>query len=294
MTVLPDAIAQVRSFNRLVTERIGALQDAYLSRGRSLGASRLLWEIGDGAELRMLRERLGMDSGYLSRLLATLEAEGLIEVGRSAEDGRVRVARPTPRGREERALLDRGSDDLAASLLAPLSARQRARLVAAMGDVERLLTASAIALEVVDPVTGAARRCLHEYYQELDARFDAGYDPEQGLPVDDDEMRPPRGLFVVASLRGDAVGCCALRFLAAGVAELNRMWVDPAVRGLGVGRRLLEDIETRAVEAGVRTLRLETNRSLTEAITMYRAAGFVEVDPFNDEPYATHWFQKRL
>jgi DNA-binding MarR family transcriptional regulator/GNAT superfamily N-acetyltransferase len=294
MLTAAEGVPQVRSFNRMVTERIGALQDAYLSRGRSLGASRLLWEIGDGTELRVLRGRLGLDSGYLSRLLAALEAEGLVEVGRSPEDGRVRVATVTAQGRQERALLDRESDVLAWSLLDPLSPRQRERLVVAMAEVERLMTASAVTLDVVDPSTADARHCLHEYYSELNERFDAGYDPAQGLPVDDDDMRPPRGLLVLASLRGDAVGCCVLRFLVDGVVELNRMWVDPAVRGLGVGRRLLADLERRAGGAGATALRLETNRALTEAIAMYRAAGFVEVEPFNDEPYATHWFEKRL
>ena len=72
------------------------------------------------------------------------------------------------------------------------------------------------------------------------------------------------------------------------------MWVAPAARGLGVGRKLLDALEQRAREHGSRTVRLETNRSLTEAITMYRGAGYVEVDAFNAEPYAHHWFEKRL
>src|SRR4051812_3824996 len=136
---MPDsATQQVRSFNRTVTERIGVLQDGYLARGRPLGASRLLWEIGDGvADVRALRARLGLDSGYLSRLLRSLESDGLVVVEAGSADRRVRTARLTDAGRAERAALDQGSDELAESLLAPLSDAQRARLVDAMAQVER-------------------------------------------------------------------------------------------------------------------------------------------------------------
>ncbi|HKN93229.1 MAG TPA: MarR family transcriptional regulator, partial [Thermoleophilaceae bacterium] len=134
-----DAVAQVRRFNRVVTQRVGALDDHFLSRDRPLGEARLLWEIGpDGCEVRALRSRLGLDSGYVSRLLRSLEADGLVTVGQSAHDRRVATAQLTRRGLKERALLDRRSDTLAASLLEPLSDRQRDRLVTAMGEVERL------------------------------------------------------------------------------------------------------------------------------------------------------------
>src|SRR3954462_4413259 len=116
------AIQHVRRFNRAVTQRIGALDDGYLARGRPLGASRVLWEIGeDGADLRTLRARLGLDSGYLSRLLRRLEAEGLVAVAPDAADRRVRRVRLTKGGRTERAPLDRRSDDVARSLLEPLA-----------------------------------------------------------------------------------------------------------------------------------------------------------------------------
>src|SRR5690349_20064468 len=95
-------IGQVRRFNRTVTQRIGALDDAYLSRARPLGQARLLWEIGNnGSQLRALRSRLDLDSGYLSRLLRALEADGLVEVGVDASDGRVRTAQLIAGGRAE-------------------------------------------------------------------------------------------------------------------------------------------------------------------------------------------------
>src|SRR5436305_14431703 len=122
----PPAAEQVRRFNRTVTRRIGALDDEYLATGRPLGASRLLWEIGpDGAEVRGLRTRLGLDSGHLSRLLRRLEDDRLVRVEQDASDGRVRVARLTAAGRRERDLLDRRSADLVRSMLDPLRPRQR-------------------------------------------------------------------------------------------------------------------------------------------------------------------------
>ena len=146
------AIDRVRSFNRTVTERVGALNDHFLGRDLPLGAARLLWEIGPaGAEVRALRARLGLDSAYVSRLLRSLERRGLVVVEASPLDGRVRRARLTLAGLAERAELDQRSDTFAWSLLAPLSDRQRDRLVVAMGEVERLLDASLVRVEIADP-----------------------------------------------------------------------------------------------------------------------------------------------
>ncbi|MES1246737.1 MAG: helix-turn-helix domain-containing GNAT family N-acetyltransferase [Actinomycetota bacterium] len=287
-------VEQVRSFNRVVTQSVGALQDNFLSRDLALGEARVLWEVGDGADVRALRERLGLDSGYLSRLLRSLEERGLIGVSPSPHDRRVRTVRLTAAGRRERRVLDRRSDELAESLLAPLSTAQRERLVAAMGEVERLLTAGLVRVEIVDPESPHAVYCLGEYYAEIAARFDDGWDDSISIAATPDQLRLPAGLFVVATLRGEPVGCGGLKFHGRRPAELKRMWVAPSARGLGLGRRLLTELETLAREQGVRTLRLETNRNLTEAIALYRSAGWREVAAFNDEPYAHHWFEKRL
>jgi ribosomal protein S18 acetylase RimI-like enzyme len=164
---LDTQVQQVRQFNRTVTQRAGALNDAFLARARPLGQARLLWEIGpDGAVVRELRSRLGLDSGYVSRMLRSLEADGL--------------------------------------------------------------------------------------------------------------------------------GCGALKFHPGAAAEIKRMWISPAVRGLGLGRRMLGDLEDRVRAAGAPMTRLETNRVLTEAIALYRACGYREVPAFNDEAYAHHWFEKAL
>ena len=291
----PEAVARVRSFNRLVSQRIGALDDHYLSRDRPLGEARVLWEIGeDGADVRDLRAGLDLDSGYLSRLLQALERDGLVSVRPSAADRRVRTAQLTAAGRRERRVLERRSDELARSFLTPLGERQQEQLVAAMGEVERLLSAALVRIDVADPARPEARACLTAYVAELGRRFDAGFDPARSISAELHELRPPAGLFLVATLHSEPVGCGALKLHGREPAELKRMWVADGARGLGIGRRLLEELEQRAMAAGARAVRLETNRTLREAIGLYRSAGYVEVAAFNDEPYAHHWFEKRL
>lgn len=288
-------VAEVRRFNRLVTERVGALNDHYLARDLPLGQARVLWEIGPGGcDVRTLRSRLGLDSGYLSRLLRELEAARLVLVEPGERDRRVRRARLTPDGVAERRLLDRRSDALARSFLEPLPERQRERLVEAMGEIERLLTSAMVEVRRVDPADPTARFCVREYFAELDRRFRTGFDPGASISADDDELRPPRGLMLVASLRDEPVGCGALKVHDDAPTELKRMWVAPSTRGLGIGRRLLAELESEAARLGSRVLHLETNGSLTEAIALYRSSGYSEVDAFNDEPYAHHWFEKRL
>jgi DNA-binding MarR family transcriptional regulator/GNAT superfamily N-acetyltransferase len=290
-----EQVAQVRSFNRLVTEQVGALNDHFLGRDHSLGESRLLWEIGnEGAEVRELRGRLALDSAYVSRLLRALEGQGLVVVEASPSDGRVRHARLTDAGRAERAELDRRSDEFATAVLAPLSDSQRARLTAAMAEVERLLVASMVTIDVADPATPEARWCFEQYFAELNRRFDAGFDPALSISANSSELTPPEGLMLVAHLRQEPVGCGALKFHEDAPSELKRMWIAPRMRGLGLGQRLLTELERHAQEAGVTTLRLETNRNLTSAIALYRRSGYQEVPAFNDEPYAHHWFEKQI
>ena len=289
------AIARVRAFNRTVTHCVGALDERYLARDRPLGAARVLWEIGeDGCDLRSLRSRLSLDSGYLSRLLRSLEADRLVSVRVGATDRRVRTARLTAKGRAERELLDARSDALACSLLDPLTEGQRQRLVAAMGEVQALLTAALVQIDAVDPADPRAQHCLHEYFAELARRFPSGFEPGPDLPGELDAMRPPAGVFLVATLLGEPVGCGGLKLHDDQPPDVKRMWVAPSARGLGLGRRLLTELEARAAASGSDVIRLETNGALTEAIAMYRSSGYREVAAFNDEPYAQLWFEKCL
>jgi DNA-binding MarR family transcriptional regulator/GNAT superfamily N-acetyltransferase len=288
-------VADVRRFNRTVTERVGALRDHFLGRNRPLGEARVLWEIGvDGREVRALRATLNLDSGYLSRTLRSLEADGLVVVEASPMDRRKRVARLTRTGVKERALLDARSDDLARSLLEPLNDDRQRRLVDAMRTVERLLTATQVEIAPADPAHPDAQRCIAAYFAELDRRSDAGYDPTAGISAEPHEMRPPAGAFLLARLHGETIGCGGIKLHGEAPCEIKRMWVADETRGLGVGRRLLEELERVAAQAGATVAHIETSRHLTEAISLYRSAGWVEVAPFNDEPFADHWFEKRL
>jgi len=290
-----DQVEQVRSFNRIVTQRVGALNARFLGRSRPMGAARLLWEIGaEGCEVRSLRSRLALDSGHASRLLRALEADGLVRVEPSQVDRRIRVARLTAAGLAERALLDKRSDDLAASILAPLDPGQRGELVAAMRTVQRLLLSTAVEIRTIDPIHGDAKRCIRAYFAELDRRSDSGFDPGAGISAEPHELVPPAGRFLIAYLRGEPVGCGAVKHRPGMPAEIKRMWVAESARGLGLGRRLLTELEAWAVRSGASTARLETNRTLVEAIALYRSAGYVEVPAFNDEPFAHHWFEKQL
>src|SRR3984957_9665524 len=136
-------LQSVRRFNRLVTLRVGALEVDYLCRGRPLAEARLIFEISpEGADVRMLRGKLGLDSGYLSRLLQSLKTQGLIAIAKGEEDGRRRRVSLTRKGSLERAAYDRRSDNLAASMLGPLDASEQRRLLAAVGEVERLIRAA--------------------------------------------------------------------------------------------------------------------------------------------------------
>lgn len=287
-------VGRVRRFNRAVTERIGALEETYLGRGRPFAETRLLWEIGvDGADIRDLRRRLGLDAGYASRMLRSLEAQGLVAVDVSESDRRVRRIGLTDAGLAERGELDRLSDDLVVSMLEPLGKRQRARLLDAMDEVERMMRASAVTIGAEDPGGDDARWCIGQYYAELAERFEGGFEAD-AMPVPVSDFAPPSGLLLVARLHGRPIGCGALRHHDGGNTDLKRMWVAREARGLGLGKRLLGELERRAGEAGARVVRLETNRALAEAIAMYRSSGYEEVEPFNEEPYGHHWFAKRL
>lgn len=291
-----EQIAQVRSFNRAVTLRVGALDSSYLARGRPLSEARLVFEVGaaNGMDVRAIRDRLGLDSGYLSRLLRSLERQGVLEVRKSGTDGRVRQVVLTAKGRTEYEAYDALSDDLATSILSPLSSSQAGRLVDAMGEVERLLRVASATLAEESADTGDARWCLEQYYAELAARFDAGFDPAAGNNFDPAEMAPPKGWFVVARLEGAPAACGALKRLGDGVGEIKRVWTSRSVRGMGVAGRVMDRLEALAREAGFRTLRLDTNRALAEAQDMYRKRGYLEIGRYNDNPYAHHWFEKSL
>lgn len=286
-------VEQVRSFNRAVTVRVGVLDQSYLGRGRPLGQARLLFEIGpEGSEIRSLRERLGLDSGYASRLLKSLHAEGLVAIESDGDDRRRRLVTLTAKGLSERAAYDALSDELAKNLLGALDAAQRGRLVAAMAEVERLLSAASVVIAPEPEDSRDARQCVAAYYAELDRRFEGGFDPGNrgyaGKPAD------ASGVFLIARLNGRSVGCGAMKPFDATTGEIKRMWVAPDARGLGIARRLLAALEDHARQAGMRRVVLDTNRSLPEAQALYRKAGYHDIERYNDNSYADFFFEKKL
>jgi GNAT superfamily N-acetyltransferase len=123
------------------------------------------------------------------------------------------------------------------------------------------------------PDSADARLCLEQYFHELSGRFKTGFDPAKSIPANPDELTPPAGVFVIARLGDQPVGCGALKVKDRTIGEVKRMWVAADARGLGVGWRILETLETRARDFGVSTLRLETNRTLKEAQALYRKCG---------------------
>ena len=151
-----------------------------------------------------------------------------------------------------------------------------------------------VEVAVVSPQSDVGRACLNEYFRELAERFSAGFDPAKSSLPDPDSMSAPTGCFLVATIDGRAVGCGGFKMSGDDAAEIKRMWVSPAVRGQGIGRRLLEALEEHAREAGCRVARLDTNETLHEAHRLYRRAGYREIPRFNDEPYAHLWFEKVL
>lgn len=149
-------------------------------------------------------------------------------------------------------------------------------------------------LEISDPAGPDAKHCLESYFAELDFRFEAGFDPSRTISATAEELSDRRGALLVARVEGRPVGCGAIKFHSQGYGEIKRMWVHPSVRGLGVGRRILRALEQLARDRGMKSVRLDTHRALAEAIELYRGAGYQEVDRFNRQPYAHHWFEKQL
>jgi DNA-binding MarR family transcriptional regulator/GNAT superfamily N-acetyltransferase len=292
---IADDVGIVRRFNRSYTQRIGVLADSYLGRGRPLGPSRLLFEIGTaGARVAELRRRLGLDSGYLSRMLRQLEDDGLVTVGVDPDDGRQRIARLTRSGRREWRLLDERSEAVAQQLVAPLTDRQRSELAAALATADRLLRAATVVADVVDPRSADARAALARYFGELDARFPSGFDPGDATASDGTALRAPDGAFLLLRSDGATVGCGGVQRVDDRTGEIKRMWIDPDWRGLGLGRRLLDRLEEVARAHGRERVVLDTNSVLLEAISLYERSGYRPVDRYNDNPYAQRWFAKVL
>jgi len=152
-----------------------------------------------------------------------------------------------------------------------------------------------ITFAIEDPDLPEAKDCINRYFDTLAERFDMPFDREQTNEVDTSIMRLPQGALVLARDSGGvAVGCGALKFVDPDAPDIKHVWISPDVRGQGVGHGLMTKLESIALDHGYEYVRLDTNRTLTEAIAMYRKRGYIEVPAFNDEFYAHHWFRKKL
>jgi GNAT superfamily N-acetyltransferase len=148
--------------------------------------------------------------------------------------------------------------------------------------------------EVVDPTGAEATAAMQAYFDELDARFPAGFDPGDALGQGAAQMAPPSGAFVLARVSDEVAACGGVQRHDDDTGEIKRMWVAPGWRGTGLGRRMLAELERHAAELGYRRVVLDTNGTLDEALALYGSSGYESVDRYNDNPYAQHWFAKLL
>ena len=291
--MLPDPVQRFRRFARAVTMEVGALDTSFLGRGRPLGIARVLNAIGNGrTDVAEIRDYLGLDSGLMSRMLRSLEDEGLIRTTPHPLDARRRVAVLTKAGQREFKVYEELSDARASALLD--RSPRTDELLRAMDLVATALGRDLIAIEEADPRNDAARYCLGEYYSELARRFEKGFDVSRSRDPDAADMVRPRGAFLLAMSDGLPIGCVGLKGTGGDVAEIKRLWISESARGFGMAKRLMHAVETIAGELSVKTLRLDTNSALPEALNLYRRSGWVEIDRFNDDPYPDHFFEKRL
>lgn len=288
-----DPISRLRRFNRAVTAETGALDTSFLGRGRPLGVARVLNAIGHGMrDVAAIRSYLRLDSGLMSRLLRSLEAEGLIETRPDPVDARRRRPVLTEAGRSEFAEYERLSDAQAEAMLARHPEPER--LLEAMDLIATALLADGITTELVHPQSDPALYCLQAFFAELDRRLSCGFDVNLSADPDIADLMAPRGGFMVAMSDGLPLGCVGLKGTDKGYAELKRLWIAPSARGLGLARRLVAEAEAMARELGYPLLRLDTNSELTEAVRFYRKAGWQEIERFNEDPYPDHFFEKSL
>ncbi|MGJ8526486.1 hypothetical protein LMG33818_002237 [Halomonadaceae bacterium LMG 33818] len=290
-SVSPSDIEKIRRFQRAVTTEVGALDASFLGRGRPLGPARVINAIGNGiTEVANIRDYLKLDSGLMSRLLRSLEEEGMVNVTPSEADSRRRCAHLTALGKEEYIAYESLSNQRIQALLEKHAHPEK--LVAAMALIATALGREQFEFKAVDPADVEAQRCMHAYYDELAACFPQGFDVSLSCDPDQADMRPPKGSFVLGFSDGCPIACGGLKGTNKGYAEIKRIWVAPEARGLGVIHSLMNVLEETAKSLGYSKLRLDTNSVLIKAVSFYRKHGWHEIDRFNDDPYPDLFFEK--
>ena len=290
-TAVPSAgvdaadIAAIRAFNRFYTARVGALRDGLLSTAHPLPEARILYELGrcEAIDAGDLRRSLELDAGYLSRLLARLQEQGLVARERSAADARRQRVALTERGREAYATLDARSSAEIGALLDGLSESDRRRLLEAMATVRDVLAGAPPAAPfVLRPPRPGDYGWVVQRHGELYAReygWDESFEALVARLVADYAQRhdPRRDAAWIAEVSGRPVGSvlCVRRDQL--TAQLRLLLVEPSARGMGIGGRLVEECVRFARRAGYGEIVLWTNDVLVEARRLYERAGFALV-----------------
>ena len=278
----PSRIAQVREFNRFYTRRIGVLEEGLLQSPWSLTEVRVLYELAhrNGLTARDLAQDLGLDHGYLSRILQRFARDGLVRRERGADDGRERVLALTAEGRRAFAPLDRRSQKEVGAMLSPLTDAQQVRLVGAMRAIEGILAPSSDASPFVlrthrSGDMGWVTQAHGEiYWREYgwDERFEALVAHIVAEFVDKFDAKRERCW--IAERDGERVGSVFLVKKSAAVAKLRLLIVDPKARGTGLGRLLVRECVRFARESRYRTVTLWTQSNLAAARRIYQSEGF--------------------
>ena len=278
----PDQIAAVRRFNRFYTRQIGVLRRNYLDSPYSLGEMRVLYEIAHGATTaRDIGRALDLDAGYLSRTLRNFEKRGFVSRKTSKADARASELTLTARGRKAFAPFEQRSQDQAADILAALKPEQCMRLTAAMQEIETLLgesTPASNAYTLRPPTFGDFGWIVSRHAQLYEREYGWG-EPFEGLCagiVADfaNKNDPKRERCWIAEMNGENVGCVMLVRDSDEVARIRLLLVDPKARGLGLGKRLVDECVTFARQAGYKRVTLWTHSILAAARHTYEKAGF--------------------
>ncbi|MEV4533501.1 helix-turn-helix domain-containing GNAT family N-acetyltransferase [Asanoa sp. NPDC049518] len=280
MTVEP--VARIRAFNRFYTRVIGVLGESLLDTPYSLSEARVLFELAQAERVEVvdLRSALGLDAGYLSRVLTRFEADGLAERSRSAADGRRQVVALTSAGRAAARDLDARSRADVGTLLEPLAEGQRRRLLGAMDAIQDVLRPTdPVGLVVLRPPVAGDLGWIVRRHGELyahahgwDARFEAYVARivgDYGAGAD-----PTREALWIAEADGEPIGSIMCVADDEHTARLRILLVEPAARGLGLGRRLVDECLRFARRAGYRRMVLSTYDAMAEARRIYQRAGF--------------------
>ena len=278
-----EHVDAVRGFNRFYTRRIGVLPEGYLGSPYTLAEARLLYELAQGRDLTAtaLGRELAMDLGYLSRLLQGLRRRGLVQARRAAHDGRQSLLSLTEKGRKAFGALNARSREQTAAMLAPLPGEGRARLVSAMATIQDALSAKGAAQS---PIEFRAHRPGDMGW--VVERHGAIYFAEYGWGALFEALvagivkhflenyDPARERCWIAERGGERLGCAFLVSEKKTVAKLRLLIVEPQARGLGLGRRLVQECIDFARVKGYRKLVLWTHANLAAARGIYRSLGF--------------------